>query len=71
VTYEEPVPSMVAEHSVTQATYWRHANDDRQLLRIQEQNDEGSYTMELVEHLWSAYWEENLWDEVERISDRP
>lgn len=71
VTYEEPVPSMIAEHSVTQATYWRHANDDRQLLRIQEQNDEGSYTMELVEHLWSAYWEENLWDEVERISDRP
>ncbi|MFO8233349.1 MAG: hypothetical protein R6U20_11860 [Longimonas sp.] len=71
VTYEEPVPSMVAEHDVTQAIYWRHTGDDRRLLRIQERNDEASYTMNLVEHLWSAYWSENLWDEVERISERP
>jgi hypothetical protein len=71
VTYEEPVPSMIAEHDVTSATYWRHTGDDRRLLRIQEQNDDGSYTMDLVEHLWSAYWSENLWDKVERVSERP
>jgi hypothetical protein len=71
VTYEEPVPSMIAEHDVTRATYWRHTGDDRRLLRIREQNDDASYTMDLVEHLWSAYWSENLWDQVERISERP
>lgn len=71
VTYEDPVPSMIAEHNVTRATYWRHADSDRRLLRIQEQNEDKSYTMELVEHLWSAYWEENLWDQTERISERP
>ena len=71
VTYEDPVPSMIAERDVTHATYWRRANDDRTLLRIEERNDDKSYTMELVEHLWSAYWKENLWDEVERISERP
>jgi len=27
--------------------------------------------MELVEHLRTAYWEENLWSRLNRVAERP
>ena len=68
-TYEEPVPSMISEIDVTQETYWRGADDERLLLRVR--GEAGEYEMNLIEHLRSAYWEEDVWEELERVTERP
>ncbi|MFP4228523.1 MAG: hypothetical protein ACLFTE_06825, partial [Salinivenus sp.] len=69
VTYEAPVPSMVGEESDTTETYWRGTGPERLLLKMEAES--GRYQMALVEHLRSAYWNENLWPMLERIEERP
>lgn len=69
VTYEQALPSMVGEESDMQETYWRGTGPERRLVKMEGAS--GRYQMTLVEHLRSAYWEENLWPKLERIEARP
>lgn len=69
VTYESPVRSMVGEESDTTETYWRGTGPDRLLLKMEAES--GRYQMALVEHVRTAYWEDNLWPNLERIEERP
>lgn len=67
--YEEPVPSTVAAEPTRGETYWRAHDDLRSLVRLE--GEDGTYAMELVETERLAYWSENVWDRLERVSERP
>jgi hypothetical protein len=69
VTYDAPVPSMVGEVSARTETYWRGTGPQRLLVRMEAEG--GRYHMELVEHLRTAYWNENLWPRLAQIEQRP
>ncbi len=69
VTYAAPVASPVGEETGTTETFWRGTDPARTLIRMS--GDDGRYAMTLVEDLRVAYWNENLWPMLERISDRP
>lgn len=69
LTYDERVPSPIAETVDSTETYWRGTGPDRLLLQVE--GGSGGYRMQLVEHLRSAYWEEDLWPRLERIDRRP
>jgi hypothetical protein len=69
VTYDEPVPSLIGEESATTETYWRGTGPQRLLVRLEAAG--GRYQMTLVEHLRTAYWQENLWPRLARIEQRP
>lgn len=69
LSYEASVPSLIGEESTLTETYWRRTGPERLLVRMEAEG--GQYQMELVEHLRTAYWEEDLWAELERIQERP
>jgi len=69
VSYDDAVPSMIGEESDRQETYWRGTGEDRLLVRMEAAS--GRYRVQLVEHLRSAYWEENFWPQLERVKERP
>jgi len=69
VRYESAVPSLVGEESAPAETYWRATEPDRRLVRMAAEN--GRYRMELVEHLRTPYWKENLWPKLAQIEERP
>jgi len=69
VRYDRPVPSVIAEESDSLETYWIAFNEERMLLRIAGAS--GRYEMELVEYLRSPYWDEDIYDRLERIRERP
>ena len=69
LTYSQRTPSPIAETVDSTETYWRGTGTARRLLQLE--SGSGSYRMELVEHLRSPYWEENLWPRLERIEERP
>ena len=69
LTYSQRTPSPIAERVDSTETYWRGTGAERRLLQME--SGSGSYRMELVEHLRSPYWEENLWPRLERIEERP
>jgi hypothetical protein len=69
LTYSQRTPSPIAESVDSTETYWRGTGPARRLLRLE--SGSGSYRMELVEHLRSAYWDENLWPRLERVEQRP
>lgn len=69
VTYDEAVPSMIAETSDRQETYWRGTGAERALLQLEGAS--GRYQMRLEEQLRTPYWKENLWPQLARISERP
>ena len=69
LTYDEPVPSLIGETSTTRELYWRGTGPWRLLVQMEAEN--GRYRMTLREHLRSAYWEENLWSQVEQVEARP
>jgi hypothetical protein len=69
VHYDRPVPSPIAERSAEVETYWVGTGPERRLLRVEAQG--GGYQMTLVEHLRSAYWEENIWTRLDRVAQRP
>jgi hypothetical protein len=69
VTYDRPVPSLIGEESATTETYWRSTRPERLLLRMEAAS--GRYRMGLVEHLRTAYWQENLWPRLARVAERP
>lgn len=69
VRYERAAPSPIAEEVDLVETYWLAPDEARTLLRIE--GSTGRYEMDLVEHLRSAYWEENVYDRLERVETRP
>ena len=69
VTYEAPVRSPIAERTARTETYWVGTTPQRRLLRV-EGGDE-RYVMSLVEHLRTPYWKENIWDNLDRVDERP
>lgn len=69
VAYASSVPSLIGETSDTTETYWRGTGPERLLLRLEAES--GRYRMGLVEHLRTAYWDENFWPRLERIEARP
>ena len=69
VTYDSLVPSMIGEKSAATETYWRGTGPDRRLIRVRAGS--GRYRMNLVEHLRTPYWKENLWPRLARVDERP
>ena len=69
VTYDTPAPSLIGEESASTEVYWRGTGPQRLLLRMEAAS--GRYQMSLVEHLRTAYWEENLWPRLQRVAERP
>ncbi|WP_258096017.1 hypothetical protein [Salinibacter sp. 10B] len=69
VSYESPVPSLIGEVTDSVETYWRGIGAQRRLLRVNAES--GRYQMELVEHVRSPYWKENIWTRLARVSERP
>ena len=69
VAYDETVPSPVGEETEREETYWRGVGPDRLLLRLEGAS--GRYRMTLLEHVRSAYWRENLYTRLTRVTTRP
>jgi hypothetical protein len=69
VTYDVPVPSLIGETSARTETYWRGTGPQRLLVQLAAAS--GRYQMTLVEHLRTAYWQENLWPRLARVEQRP
>mgnify|MGYP006282427023 CR=1 FL=1 len=69
VTYDAAVPSLIGESSARRETYWRGTGSERLLVRMEAES--GRYRMTLVEHLRTAYWQENLWPRLARVEQRP
>jgi hypothetical protein len=69
VAYDRPVPSLIGEVSDPRETYWRSTGPQRRLLRLEAES--GRYRMDLVEHVRSPYWNENVWTQLSRVEKRP
>lgn len=69
LSYSRAIPSPIAEESDLQETYWRAKDGARTLLRIE--GITGRYRMTLVEHLRSAYWDENVYPILDHVQTRP
>ncbi len=69
VTYEREVPSPIGEQSGRTERYWVGTGEQRRLLKMKAGN--GRYQMHLAEHLRSPYWNENIWERLDRVRERP
>jgi hypothetical protein len=69
VDYADEVPSPYGETAAGQETYWRGTGKERLFLKLEAAD--GSYSVSLVEHLRTPYWQENLWPQLEKIENRP
>ncbi|MEX0600295.1 MAG: hypothetical protein WD021_02670 [Rhodothermales bacterium] len=69
VSFDGDVPSPYAEEADAVETYWRGTGEERLLLAVE--GTSGRYRMELVEAVRSAYWSENVYDRLERVTMRP
>lgn len=69
VRYGAPVPSVVGEESDPEEVYWRGTEPERLLLGWEGAS--GRYRVTLVEALRSAYWDEDLYPQLERVEARP
>jgi hypothetical protein len=67
IRYDAEVPSVVGERTGGEEVWVRGTDPARRLLSL-----EGvTYRMVLVEDLRLAYWEEDLWPRLTRVSERP
>lgn len=69
VEFEDAVPGLVTAMDVSEMTYWRSTTDDRTLLRVRGEDVE--FEMSLVETLRTAYWEEDIWEQLEHVDSHP
>lgn len=69
VRYDGDVPSPYAEEADQSETYWRATGEDRRLLVVEGAS--GRYRMELIEALRSPYWEEDVYERLDRVRARP
>lgn len=69
VTYERKVPSLIGEQSGLTERYWVGTEEQRRLLKMKAENSR--YQLQLVEHLRTPYWKENIWSRLDRVQERP
>jgi hypothetical protein len=69
VEYESPLPSPIGEQSDLAETYVLERSPYRPLRSITAGSER--YRMELIEYVRSAYWEENVFDRLTEVSQRP
>ncbi|CAN5543637.1 hypothetical protein BH23BAC4_BH23BAC4_04360 [soil metagenome] len=69
VRYAAQVPSPIGELAATSERYWVGPLPDRILYRIEAAD--GRYRLEMVESARSAYWEENVFDGLSQVRQRP
>jgi len=69
VSYEKPIASFMGNSSDLVENYWVSTRPDRIL--VQMAGESGNYKMTLVEDLRSAYWRENFYPALKRVSTRP
>jgi len=65
--YDGDYRSFIARHGAPEETYWRGLGADRQLVAIESE----SYRVQLVEHVRSQYWREDVYDKLEKVKTRP
>ncbi len=65
--YDSEYRSFISRRGASDETYWRGLEADRQLVAIESE----SYRMQLVEHVRSQYWREDVYDKLERVTTRP
>jgi hypothetical protein len=69
VTYAAEVPSVIAERADSEERYVRAPAGERHLLEVAGAS--GAYRMTLVEAVRSAYWEEDVFDRLQVVGERP
>ncbi len=69
VSYDGEAPSLVGERADAKETYWRGLDADRTLLEVAA--DSGRYRMSFVEQVRVPYWQENVYDVLQRVTERP
>ncbi|MEM9664784.1 MAG: hypothetical protein AAF970_07620 [Bacteroidota bacterium] len=69
VTYAGAAPSLIGERADTEERYWRATENERLLVRVEAAS--GRYRMNLVEHLRSPYWSENIWGRLAEVQTYP
>jgi hypothetical protein len=69
VRYAAQAPSPIGEFAATSERYWVGPLPDRILYRIEAAD--GRYRLEMVESTRSAYWEENVFDRLSQVGQRP
>ena len=65
--YDGEYRSFISRRGAADETYWRVVEADRQLVAIESE----SYRMQLVEHVRSQYWREDVYKKLERVTTRP
>lgn len=65
--YDGEYRSFLSRRGAAVETYWRGLEADRQLVAIESE----SYRVSLVEHVRSAYWREDVYEKLERVTTRP
>lgn len=65
--YDGEYRSFLSRRGASDETYWRGLEADRQLVAI----GSDSYRAQLVEHVRSQYWREDVYDKLERVTTRP
>lgn len=69
LSYDGPVLSLIGEESDERELWWRSTGADRRLMAMEATS--GRYALELVEMLRSPYWEEDVYERLELIRERP
>jgi len=69
VKYEKPISSSIGNKSDLEENFWVSTRPDRIL--VQMAGESGRYKMTLVEDLRSAYWKENFYPGLKRVTARP
>lgn len=69
VAFSGSVESMVGEQTGDEEIWWRAADGDRRLLAMEA--SDGRYRMELIELIRSPYWEEDVYERLQRVTERP
>ncbi|NNE69114.1 MAG: HXXEE domain-containing protein [Rhodothermales bacterium] len=69
LSYDGVVESLIGEDTAPRELWWRSTGPDRRLIALEA--TDGRYSMELVELLRSPYWEEDVYERLEIIRERP
>lgn len=69
VTYARPVHTPLTDQPTAAEVFWRGPGPDRLLLRWAAAD--GAYALTLTEALRSPYWQEDVYERLERVTARP
>lgn len=65
--YDGDYRSFISRRGAAEETYWRGLGADRQLIAIESEN----YRVQLVEHVRSQYWREDVYEKLRKVTTRP